>query len=255
MSPQSTGFVAAANENRKGKSMPFFNIRSRANSRSLSIAGRANTQLRICVGRMLLLGIGLGIAHPAVAGTNAHGDSSYEAQENSVVVAFLKSRLAEEGKAFCFNATLRGITANDWDVIKTEALKPYVAPEARNFIKDLKAVHRSATQRNTARVVDLTSFALDGMSARVTTYEECSHFENYIINRVLMFNDTSVVSGINQKFGVLYPYAMNIRKNSTGWMPDHYRLYLGFSGPPASSQIKRTLPGAGNFFFIIGESE
>ena len=116
--------------------MPFFNIRSRANSLSLSIAGRANTQWCICVGRILLLGIGLGIAHPAVAGTDAHADDAYEAQENSIVVAFLKNRLvAEKGKPFCYNATLKGITSSQWDGIKAEALSRYLAPEGQNFAK------------------------------------------------------------------------------------------------------------------------
>ena len=120
-----TGFVAVANNNRKGKSMPSFNIRSRANSRSLSIAGRANTQWRICVGRILLLGIGLGIAHPS----RTMRMPMYEAQENSIVGLSQKPACCREKAVLlqCDGA------ADYWETLKTYALRRKLPPEARTL--------------------------------------------------------------------------------------------------------------------------
>ena len=232
--------------------MPFFNIRSRANSRSLSIAGRANTQWRICVGRILLLGIGLGIAHPAVAGTNAHADDAYEAQENSIVIAFLKNRLAVEKKPFCFNATLMGIPADYWETLKTYALRRKLPPEARTLVKDLKSVSTNAKQQN-IRAVDLLAITHDGLSVRPATFDECKYFEGYTLYRVAMTNKKAIFFGANGKFNSSIKFAMNMSKNTSEWTPNYYHVVSFVSGPPSSGQFKEVHPGQGNTFFIIGE--
>ena len=192
-------------------------------------------------------------ASAAYARTDQKGES-YEIREDAAIATVLQSRVTEqEGGPICFNRTLRVLSPQEWNFLKKRVAEADQVRRDPAFARLLKRTNISqTTEQGSPRISAFSQAGMEGLQARVATFEECSNVTTYRIYRVILGEKKAFVTAVKVFFTGTQSFLTSLVKDGSDWSVSHSITYDATSGPPNSGQFRRIYPGEGSSFIMIG---